>query len=136
MVEENKMQVCKITLTTTVDGTETQIVKTGYASLSPLRSVVAYQEENAAITLIFEKGNVKLERRGDYELFLLLEQDKLSTGEIGLGGALGKLQAHTHKISYSVGKASLLALLHYDLLFGDERQEMKLRVYVSEIKHI
>ena len=136
MVEENKMQVCKITLTTTVDGTETQIVKTGYASLSPLRSVVAYQEENAAITLIFEKGSVKIERRGDYELFLLLEQDKLSTGEIGLGDALGKLQAHTHKLSYSVGKASLLALLHYDLLFGDERQEMKLRVYVSEIKHI
>lgn len=136
MVEENKMQVCKITLTTTVDGTETQIVKTGYASLSPLRSVVAYQEKNATITLFFEKGNVKIERRGDYELFLLLEQDKLSTGEIGLGGALGKLQAHIHKISYSVGKASLLALLHYDLLFGDERQEMKLRVYVSEIKHI
>ena len=136
MVEENKMQVCKITLTTTVDGTETQIVKTGYASLSPLRSVVAYQEENAAITLIFEKGSVKIERRGDYELFLLLEQDKLSTGEIGLGGALGKLQAHAHKLSYSVGKASLLALLHYDLLFGDERQEMKLRVYVNEIKHI
>ena len=63
MVEENKMQACKIALTSSVDGKETQMVRTGKVSLSLSKSVVCYQEENAEIMLIFEKDSAKLERR-------------------------------------------------------------------------
>lgn len=131
MVEENKMQACKITLTTSVDGKETQIVREGSVSLSLLKTVVRYKEENAEITLIFEKESVRLERRGDYALCLLLRQGEISKGTLGFGESVGSIRVYAHKINYSASKDSLLASLHYDLMFGEERQEMKLRLYVK-----
>lgn len=131
MVEENKMQACKITLTTSVDGKETQIVRKGSAFLSLSRSLVRYFEESAEFTLIFEKDGVKIERRGDYALSLLLKQGEMSEGTLGFDGAVGGMRVHAHKVTYSVGKDSLLASLHYDLIFDEERQEMKLRLYVK-----
>ena len=59
MVEENKMQACKITLTTSVDGKETEIIRKGSVFLSLSRSLVRYVEESAEFTLIFEKDGVK-----------------------------------------------------------------------------
>ena len=131
MVEENKMQTCKITLTTSVDGKETQIVRKGSVFLSLSRSLVRYLEESAEFTLIFEKDGVKIERRGDYALSLLLKQGEISEGMLGFDGAVGGMRVRAHKVAYSVGKDSLLASLHYDLIFGEERQEMKLRLYVK-----
>ena len=131
MVEENKMQACKITLTTSVDGKETQIVREGSVSLSLFQSIVRYLEENAELTLIFEKESVKLQRRGDYALSLLLKQGEISKGTLGFNGSVGDIRVHAHKIAYSVGKDCLLASLHYHLIFGEERQEMKLRLYVK-----
>ena len=133
MVEENKMQGCKITLTTSMDGKETQIVRKGSVSLSLSRAVVSYREENAFLTLIFEKDGVKLERRGDYSLSLLLKQGETCGGTLGFGGSVGDIRVYAHKIGYSIGKDSLLASLHYDLIFGEERQEMKLRLYVKTV---
>lgn len=133
MVEEDKMQTCKITLTTSVDGKEAQIVRTGRVVLSLSKSMVSYQEENADITLIFEKECVKLERRGDYALSLLLKQGELSDGKLVFGGSVGNIRVKTHKVSYSIGKDSLLACLSYDLIFGEEKQEMKLRMYVKAV---
>ena len=131
MVEENKMQACKITLTTSVDGKETQIVRKGNAFLSLSRSLVRYVEDSAEFSLIFEKDSVKIERRGDYVLSLLLKEGEISEGTLGFDGAVGGMYVHAHKVTYSVGKDSLLASLHYDLIFGEERQEMKLRLYVK-----
>lgn len=131
MVEKNTMQGCKITLTTSVDGKETQIVRAGSVSLSLSKAVVCYQEENAELTLIFEENGVKLERRGDYALSLLLKQGEISEGMLGLGGSVGDIRVHAHKIHYSIGRDCLLASMHYDLIFGEERQEMQLRLYVK-----
>lgn len=133
MVEENKMQACKIALTSSVDGKETQMVRTGKVSLSLSKSVVCYQEENAEIMLIFEKDSAKLERRGDYSLSLLLKQGEISDGTLGLGGSVGEIRVHAHKVSYSISKDTLLASLRYHLIFGEERQEMKLRLYVKTV---
>ena len=131
MIEEKKMQACKITLTTSVDGKETQIVRTGSVLLSLSKALVCYREENAELTLIFQKEGVKLERRGDYALSLLLKQGETCDGTLSLGGSAGSIRARAQKISYSVGKDCLLATLHYDLIFGEESQEMKLRLYVK-----
>lgn len=132
MIEENKMKAYKITLTTSADGKETQIIRNGKALLSLAETIVVYREENAEITLTFKRAGVKIERRGDYDLSLSLEQDKTTEGTLGLGGSVGGIRAHAHKISYSIGKDSLLAFLHYALIFDDERQEMKLRLYAKE----
>ena len=90
-----------------------------------------YQEKNAETTLTFEKESVLLERHGDYELLLFLKEEEFSDGSLGLGETFGNLRVYTHKISYSTSKDTLLAYLHYDLIFGEERQEMKLRLYVK-----
>ena len=131
MVEENKLQECKITLTTSVDGKETQIIKKGSVSISCSKVVVNYQEKNAEFTLIFEKDGVTLERCGDYALSLLLKQGEISEGTLAFGGTVGEIRVQAHKIAYSVSTDALLASLHYDLIFGEERQEMKLRLYVK-----
>ena len=133
MVEEDKMQTCKITLTTSVDGKETQIIRTGSVLLSLSKSVVRYQEETAEITLIFEKQCVNLERRGDYALSLILKEGEICDGKLGFGGAVGDIRVKTHKVGYSIGKDSLLACLSYDLIFGEEKQEMKLRLHVKTV---
>ena len=131
MVEEYKMQTCKITLTTSVDGKETQISRTGSVALSLSKTVVRYLEENAEIALIFEKEYVTLERRGDYALSLRLKEGEVSDGKLGFGGSVGDIRVKANKVSYSIGKDCLLATLHYHLLFGEEHQEMKLRLYVK-----
>ena len=126
-----EMQQCKITLTTSADGEESQITRTGSVLLTVSKAIVCYREENAEITLTFENGGARIERRGDYELSLFLEEGKACDGMLGLGGALGTIRTDARKISYSIGKDSLLAILHYDFIFGAERQEMKLRLYVK-----
>lgn len=126
-----EMQQCKITLTTSADGEESQITRTGSVLLTVSKAIVCYREENAEITLTFENGGARIERRGDYELSLFLEEGKVGDGMLGLGGALGAIRTEARKISYSIGKDSLLAILHYDFIFGAERQEMKLRLYVK-----
>lgn len=126
-----EMQQCKITLITSVDGEETQVTRTGSALLSVSNATVFYREENAEITLGFEKNQVRIERRGDYALSLCLKEGETGNGKLGVSGALGDIRTHAKKISYSIGENSLLALLHYDLIFGAERQEMKLRLYVK-----
>ena len=74
-----------------------------------------------------------LERRGDYTLSLLLKQGEISNGKLGFGGSVGDIQVKANKVSYSIGKDSLLSSLHYDLIFGEEKQEMKLRLHVNVV---
>ena len=43
-------------------------------------------------------------------------------------GSEGDVEVFAHKVAYSIGRDSLLLSLQYDLLFGSEKQEMKLRI--------
>ena len=130
MVEKARilMNNCKITITTAVDGQETTVVREGVLSLDLSLISLAYREENAEIFLCFRGEQASIERKGDYGLRLVLKEGEQSEGEIGIGGSNGKMMTYTHRVAYSVTKNSLLASLKYDLLFGDEKQEMRLRI--------
>ncbi len=131
MVEKEKMQACRIVINTTVDGCETQTVREGEIFLTSLSANLVYREENAEVSVVFENGETKIERRGDYALSLHLKSDEITQGGIGLGNSQGEIQTYAYKVAYSLGKDSVLAVLHYDLIIGKERQGMKLRLHAK-----
>ena len=128
------MQHCKLTIITSVDGQETEFSCEGRMLLSAYTAKLVYAEENAKISLIFEKETVQVSRQGDYTLRLNLQQGERTNGVIGIGGNEGDIETYTHAISYSIGKDSLLASLRYDLLLGGEIQKMKLRIIARFVR--
>ena len=122
------MKQCKLTITSAVDGEENSVLRVGEMQLSPLSAQITYREEEAIVHLRLQNNRAWIEREGDYKLFLPLEQDKLCKGSIGILGTEGNVEVFTHKIAYSIGKDSLLLSLQYQLIFGEEKQEMKLRI--------
>ncbi len=123
------MKKCKVTIITTVDGQESSIVREGEMTLSAGGACLRYREENALVCILLQGERAEISRNGDYSLFLHLERGQTREGRLGLGGSEGEIGVVAHKVGYSMGKDSLLALLEYDLLFGGETQKMKLRLH-------
>ena len=122
------MQPCKITIVTTEQNREIKTVRDGEMRLCGLDAVLVYKEAQAAVKMIFQGESVEIVRQGDYSMRLLLKKDKLEKGELGIGGSSGEIQTFAHKIAYSVRDNGMMALLHYDLIIGAEKQEMRLRL--------
>ncbi len=127
------LQACLITITTTVDGQETKIVRQGEMALSTLSARIIYQEENALVDMFFHGNEVTVERQGDYTLRLHLKNGEKTVGSIGLGDVCGEVETHAKKLSYTLNENSLLALLHYDLMISGEKQNMQLRIYAKNV---
>lgn len=125
------MQPCHLSITTATEGTERSVSYEGEAEFSALSATVRYQEESALVHICVEKGAVTIERKGDYTLALRLKESCTCEGSIGIGGANGEMYTHTHKLSYSIGKNSLLLSVRYDLLTEGEPQKIKLRLYAK-----
>lgn len=124
------MNACTVTIFTTTDGKESKTVQKGEMQFStPV--LLWYSDENAKVTLTVERDIVCIQREGDYGMSLRLEQGKTTDGFLTINGAQGNMKAHTTKVHYSVSDSSLLLLLHYSLIFGEEkqdRQEMQIRL--------
>lgn len=123
-----KERACNISITTSVDGEETQISRVGSLRVSFAETAVCYQEENAAISLVIADGEALVVRTGDYSMRLPLRLNAITQGSIGVGGAEGTVEINTRRLAYSTTDDSLLLSLHYDLLFGRETQTMKIRL--------
>ena len=128
------MENCKLTITTAVDGRKTELSCQGELILLPQKAILRYRQEEAAIELCLDGEGAKIQRKGDYSLSFCLKNDTETIGKLGLGGNDGEINVFTHRVAYSIGKDSLLASLHYDLLFGEDRQEMKLRILARYAK--
>ena len=122
------MKSCRLTITTVADGQKTELSCEGQLSLSTCSATLCYQQDGANVSLVLEGETAKIERTGDYSLRLFLKRGEETGGELILGGNDGQMRVYAHRICYSVGKDSLLASLHYDLLFATDKQEMKLRI--------
>ena len=123
-----RMEQCRLTITTVENGEESSILRVGKMQLTPLSAQISYKEADAIIHLSVENNSAQIERKGDYTLSLPLREKQLCKGRIGIMGSEGDVEVFAHKVSYSISRNSLLLSLHYDLIFGEEKQEMKLRI--------
>ncbi|MBE7068499.1 MAG: DUF1934 domain-containing protein [Clostridiales bacterium] len=126
-----KMQACQIEITSTVDGKQTVFSQKGYCVLAPLSATLQYTEHNAKVTLELKNGVVNIHRIGEYSLSLLLKKGETCDGTLGISGYEGNVQTKTTKLAYSLSETALLLSLHYELIFGEEKQEMKLRIFTK-----
>ncbi len=126
-----KMQPCKVTIATTADNQTTEITLKGHCSFLDGGAKLRYQDEGATVALCLEKGEVFIQRIGDYTLRLHLKKDEVTNGVLGINGAEGEVKVKTTRIAYSISKSSLLLSLHYLLIIGSETQKMKLRIFAK-----
>lgn len=122
------MQPCKITIVTTEEDREIKTVRDGEMQAYGLDVALVYKETQATVKMLFQGECVEIIRQGDYSMRLFLKPNSLERGELGIGGSSGEIQTFARKIAYSVRENGVMALLHYDLIIGVEKQEMRLRL--------
>lgn len=122
------MQACDISIITTVDGEKSSFSCKGNMELSVCGAQLFYSEPNASVKVVLDKETAKVIRQGDYSLALPLQRGAMTVGTLGIGGNEGEIQVYAYKIEYSIRENAVMAILHYDLLMGEGRQEMKLRI--------
>ncbi len=128
------MQYCTITITTTVDEKQTTAKRHGNMQLSATSAVLVYREESAQVSISLFPEYGEIVRVGDYTLKLPLKTGEVLQGKIGIGDSHGAVEVDTHKIAFSTSENSLLAQLQYTLIFGKERQVMRLRIHAKADK--
>ena len=121
-------RVCKISITTTVDGEETQATRTGSLRISFSEILLSYGEENGEVTLKIQNDRAEITRSGDYSMFLPLLREQRTQGKIGVLGSEGDVEIYTKRLAYSTTDTSLMLSMHYDLLFGKDVQKMQIRL--------
>ncbi len=122
------MAICKLTITTSVDGVSNQTHRMGKIEISESEIVLSYREENARVCVALVGKSALVEREGDYLLRLPLEEGKVREGFLGVGGSEGEISVRTDSVEYAVEGSAFRASLRYGLLFGDETQEMRLEI--------
>ena len=120
---------CDLTLKSIVDGAENLFCVEGRLEDHAGKLKVCYREDPAIVHIVFvTQGEANIDREGDYTLRLPLKQGKLTQGELGINGNTGDLGVRTHSIEYTFTEDGLSAQLRYDLLLGDDVQEMDLQI--------
>ena len=125
------MQYCTIIIATTVDGKQTTAKYQGEMQVSSSSVLLAYTEENAKVSLSLSSAHGEIMREGDYSLKLPLRTGETLQGWIGVNGSQGEVGVFTDKITFSTSENGVLAQLHYTLIFGQERQVMRLRIHAT-----
>lgn len=127
-MKNSEKRVCKISITTTVDGEETQATRTGSLRISFSEILLSYGEENGEVTLKIQNDRAEITRSGDYSMFLPLLREQRTQGKIGVLGSEGDVEIYTKRLAYSTTDSSLMLSMHYDLIFGGEVQKMQIRL--------
>jgi uncharacterized beta-barrel protein YwiB (DUF1934 family) len=117
---------CVLLLKSIVDGSENVFSLEGRIEKSEDAIKLFYREEGANTQVIFQTGKVCVNREGDYSLRIPLVEGLITKGELELNGNTGELDIFTHGLSYSLSNGQLTARLRYDILLGDNAQEMEL----------
>ncbi len=120
--------ICKLKICTFTDGAKNEIVRMGKMEDNVGELRLRYQEDEAEIQLTLAQNRAILSREGDYSLFLPLIEGEKTEGALGLGSARGPVPVDTHLLQYAYERGKLEANLRYDLLFGEEKQAMQLKI--------
>ena len=127
------MKKCRMQISTITDGNRQEISREGEFLLLPRSAVLCYKEDATQVTIRLDGEKALVERIGDYYLSLRLENGKTTEGILGIGGGEGKILSQTHEIEYRISERMLVLSLVYDLIFGEERQKMHLRLLAAEV---
>ena len=127
-MKNSEKRVCKISITTTVDGEETQATRPGSLRISFSEILLSYGEENGEVTLKIQNDRAEITRSGDYSMFLPLLREQRTQGKIGVLGSEADVEIYTKRLAYSTTDSSLMLSMHYDLLFGKDVQKMQIRL--------
>ena len=126
---------CDLTLKSIVDGVENLFCVEGRLEDHAGKVKVCYRENPAIVHIVFSaQGEANIEREGDYTLRLPLKQGESTQGELGINGNTGDLGICTHYVEYSFTEVGLSARLRYDLLLGEDVQEMELQIQANARK--
>lgn len=121
-----------LTITTTVDGKETQISPQGTLEADGETIVINYHDGASETQVIVKKDSATIVRRGDYGMTLTLVKGAKTQGELTISGSAGKIEIFTHLAEYSKKRNKYLITLRYDLLFGGELQKMQVRIFARD----
>lgn len=122
------MRTCDISITTVADGNKTSFSAKGEMDLSAYKAQLAYREAQSFVQVSLDGESAMIVREGDYTLRIPLKRGEMTCGTLGIGGNEGEIKVFAYKVEYSIREDALLAILHYDLLFGENKQKMKLRI--------
>ncbi len=128
------MAICKLTVSTRVDGEENKIVRMGKIEDSEGEIRISYREENAQVRLRILGRRAEILREGDYSLFLPLMQGESTEGTLGISGSKGGLPITTHRVEHSKKNEQTRISLDYELWFCEGSQKMQLEIIATEGK--
>lgn len=120
------MKICKLIISTVADGCENTISRMGKVAILNGSILMEYKEENAQVQLTINQNSAKIERVGDYSLRLYLIPNQITEGNIGIAGNEGAISVRTFLVDCKQMEEQVEIHLHYELLFGEEPQMMKL----------
>lgn len=119
---------CALRIKSIVEGQENVFSLGGRIEKSEKDIKLFYQEEESKVQVTFQDGKAWVDREGDYSLKLPLIEGLITQGTLGINGNSGNLDIFTHWIEYSLLNGKLSARLRYDILLGENAQEMELLI--------
>ncbi len=122
------MRICRLTIATTVDGRETTIRRMGKIQIADEESVLIYEEESAQVRILLRKKSAVVERKGDYSLSLHLIEGVRNVATMFIAGSTGEIPVETYKVDRIREGNFLTVELCYRLFFGEESQDMRIRI--------
>ena len=129
------MQYCTITIATTVDGEQTTAKYQGNMQVTSSSVRLTYTDDSATVSIYLTATHGEIVRKGDYSLQIPLKTGETLQGMIGVNDNQGEVGVLTDKIAFSTSENGVLAQLHYQLIFGQERQVMRLRIHATADKN-
>lgn len=126
------MVACYVSVTTTTDGVETKFDYAGEMSLGLQSLQIDWRETQAEVSLSVNENTAEITRSGDYSLKLFLKKGATLTGKIGISGSEGEVQTYTRYFAYSIREKSALISFKYDLIIGEEKQRMEVRILARQ----
>ncbi|MBQ2740328.1 MAG: DUF1934 domain-containing protein [Clostridia bacterium] len=128
------MQEVFLTIWAAVDQEESRFSCKAEMESSSLSAVLRYTQENARVVINVSETETRIAREGDYSMRLCLRENCRTQGTLSIGGNEGVLDVSTKRIAYTMTKNSLLLQLEYALHFGQEVQQMRLRIKATACK--
>lgn len=126
------MRDASLTIYTTVDGEESHFSSKAEMEITPTSALLRYMDSHAVVVLTLCENHLLIERQGDYGLCLNLKEGEETQGALSIAGNKGEVKVFTERLAYAIGKNTLILHAYYTLIFGNEKQMMRLRLKASQ----